>query len=339
MEVLRSGSFVNLESREKIEQLIFTAKELAVAACRTEGFVSSGESNQKLALQMWDGAEYVCRDGDLATIRNIFLSNFLQKLREAVSKPISNHPTTPNTIPPPPTAQTQTTASVGSATAPVDRKPDLVVELDEEAERPRSYADECIPEGERLDESRNQEQSVETIAVAEADPTQADEPEPNLEKEQQATETAESLLDEITAKPVATIVLKDKEPYNFEGCTVTAVVQLLPDESGVRKCVVSVRTHEFSPLVEIGEVTTPEPLLQISAALGRAFEQYRSELSAKAADKIKNEKPAAKKISKPAATSKTTKPITTAVKTADTSSAMPPSASPPTHDQQGLFGS
>lgn len=32
MKILQSGSFINLENREKIEELIFTAKELAGAA-------------------------------------------------------------------------------------------------------------------------------------------------------------------------------------------------------------------------------------------------------------------------------------------------------------------
>ena len=32
MEILNSGSFITLDGREKIEQLIFTAKELAKAA-------------------------------------------------------------------------------------------------------------------------------------------------------------------------------------------------------------------------------------------------------------------------------------------------------------------
>ena len=34
MQVLTSGSFINLDNQEKIEQLIFTAKEIAVAASR-----------------------------------------------------------------------------------------------------------------------------------------------------------------------------------------------------------------------------------------------------------------------------------------------------------------
>ena len=38
MEILNGGSFVPLENREKIEQLKFTAKELAGEAARSVGF-------------------------------------------------------------------------------------------------------------------------------------------------------------------------------------------------------------------------------------------------------------------------------------------------------------
>ena len=94
MEILSSGSFITLDGREKIEQLIFTAKELAKAASQSEGFVNAGPSNQSLALEMWRGTEYMCRGHEEATIKNIFLSNFLQNLREiGLQKP--SHKTCP----------------------------------------------------------------------------------------------------------------------------------------------------------------------------------------------------------------------------------------------------
>lgn len=37
---LSSSSFINLENQEKIEQLIFTAKEIANVSVETEGFVN-----------------------------------------------------------------------------------------------------------------------------------------------------------------------------------------------------------------------------------------------------------------------------------------------------------
>ena len=82
MEILNSGSFIPLDNRERIEQLIFTARALAVEVTRNDGFQSSGQSNQQIGLELWKGAEYMTRSHEEVTIRNIFLSKFLEKLRE-----------------------------------------------------------------------------------------------------------------------------------------------------------------------------------------------------------------------------------------------------------------
>ena len=49
MEILSSGSFINLENQEKIEQLKYTATELANAAMETEGFTGEEEAARKIA--------------------------------------------------------------------------------------------------------------------------------------------------------------------------------------------------------------------------------------------------------------------------------------------------
>ena len=82
MEILSSGSFINLENQEKIEQLKFTAAELANAALESEGFVNEVEPARKLALEFWQGLEYMCRENEQSTIQNIFTGHFLERLRE-----------------------------------------------------------------------------------------------------------------------------------------------------------------------------------------------------------------------------------------------------------------
>ena len=42
MEILNSGSFIPLDNRERIEQLIFTAQTLASEVGKNSGFQSSG---------------------------------------------------------------------------------------------------------------------------------------------------------------------------------------------------------------------------------------------------------------------------------------------------------
>ena len=69
MQILSSGSFINTDNQEKIEQLIFTAKEIADAAVKTDGFVNDEENNKRLALDIWQGAEYICRDEEETQIK------------------------------------------------------------------------------------------------------------------------------------------------------------------------------------------------------------------------------------------------------------------------------
>src|SRR5690606_16571469 len=82
MEILNSGSFIPLDNRERIEQLIFTARTLAEEVSRNDGFQSSGQSNQQIGLELWNGAQYMTRSHEEVTVRNIFLSKFLERLRE-----------------------------------------------------------------------------------------------------------------------------------------------------------------------------------------------------------------------------------------------------------------
>ena len=82
MEILNSGSFIPLDNREKIEQLIFTAQTLASEVHQNAGFQGSGQTNQQIGLELWKGAEYMTRSHEEVTIRNIFLSKFLERLRD-----------------------------------------------------------------------------------------------------------------------------------------------------------------------------------------------------------------------------------------------------------------
>ncbi len=82
MQILNSGSFINTDNQEKIERLKFTALQLANATAEKDGFVNAEEASKKLALEFWEGLEYMCRDAEEAAIKNIFLSHFLERLSE-----------------------------------------------------------------------------------------------------------------------------------------------------------------------------------------------------------------------------------------------------------------
>lgn len=295
MDILRSGSFVPLDNKERMEQLALTAKTLATEVSRADGFQSSGPSNYQLGLEMWKGAEYVCRAHEEANIKNIFLSKFLETLRE-IEKQNAVRPRPPQTpVIDSPTIRlpdqvdsrvTATTLSIPSGPVPLSepsRSPDPAAQQEEqEQEEPPddylgvvsdhneietkgpSYSDECIPECDanieaivdRL-EAEDPEpvgtgpEQTEIVTTANASPGKA---------EPDDLPTAERNVSDVVGErthtepgnspepcPIESIVLAEKEAYNFNGCTVTAVVQLLPEADGVRKCVISVRTHDFTP--------------------------------------------------------------------------------------------
>lgn len=388
MDILNSGSFVPLDNKERMEQLAFTAKTLAIEVSRAEGFQNSGPSNHQLGLEMWKGAEYVCRAHEEANIKNIFLSKFLETLRgverqsavqprppqtqvidsPTVRPPDQVHPlvtTTTLTTPPGPVALSAPSHSPDLALPqepeePADEYLGVVSDNNEiETKRP-SYSDECVPECEadieaivdRLDaehpEPRSNEHSdsigtgseqTEIAASANVPSGKAELDDPPPAERNVLTEVLEEEIhteprDSPEPCPIEAIVLAEKEAYNFDGCTVTAVFQLLPEAEGVRKCVVSVRTHDFTPSVAIVDVTTADVLSQISGTLGLVFEQYRNELPARAAEKLKKEKPAAKKASKPAAKASTA--AVPAAKSEPTRLASSETASTD-QNQQGLF--
>lgn len=387
MNILSSGSFVPLDNRERMEQLAFTARTLATEVSRAEGFQSSGPTNYQLGLEMWKGAEYVCRAHEETTIKNIFLSKFLETLRE-IEKQNTGQPSPPKakannpptvrqldpvhpqvattTTPPGPVPFSEPQQSSDPALPqepeePADEYLGVVSDNSEVETKRQSYSDECVPECDadieaiidRLEaepsEPRNDKPSDpigtgseqrEIVATADVSPGKAkpDDPPPAernvlsvVAEEETQTEPGECR----EPCPIESIVLAEKEAYNFDGCTVTAVVQLLPEEAeGVRKCVVSVRTHDFTPSVAIVDVTAADVLPQITGALGIAFEQYRNELPARAAEKLKKEKPAAKKASKPAA--KASKAAAPAAKS-DAAPATSTETAASSQNQQGLF--
>ncbi|QQS33024.1 MAG: hypothetical protein IPM50_00105 [Acidobacteriota bacterium] len=360
MEILNSGSFIPLDNKEKMEQLAFTATTLATEVSRSDGFQSGGQANHQLGLELWSGAEYVCRAHEEATIKNLFLSKFLQSLREIekqnggqprplqaeVVNPATPRPSDPVQPIPDPSHAVRTdpvpvpVQPVQPQPAPVYQPQDPardeylgIVSPDEQGESNKpSYADECAPgydpEIEALVEKFDNESSepdadisnepvsdaadaieqsvstdlveTEVISESESESGSPDVVVQSASTETRETEVAPNQNETTVVESIDSIVIPEKEPYNFDGCTVTSVVQLLPESDGVRKCVVSVRTHDFTPRVTIVDVEIADALSQISATLGLAFEQYRNELPARAAEKVKKEKPAKKQSKSPA---------------------------------------
>jgi hypothetical protein len=348
MDILNSGSFVPLDNREKIDQLIFTATTLATEVSRAEGFQSSGSTNHELGLEMWKGAEYMCRAHEEATIRNLFLSKFLERLRE-----IERHHVQPRAV----------QAEIPIAQAALHGRQDLMPDVPQPQFQPvptafpidpfqekvsdpkprqgrdeylgvvfqtletesgrKSYADECKPEFERdfaeMSASLEEEESVAMAADSNevelresiaSNPPQAGDPTAISANDTDFAASGikeESVREEgctteppavNTAPGVASIVLSEIEPYNFDSCTVTAVIQLLPESSGIRKSVISIRSHDFAPKISISEIANEHIQEGINRCLETALGHYRNNLPLLAAEKVKKQKSAGKKSSK-----------------------------------------
>lgn len=312
MQILTSGSFINLDNAEKIEQLVFTAKAIADSAVQTDGFVSSEDNNKRLALEIWQGAEYMTREHEQARIQNLFVGNFLERLREIAPAPVAND-SSENFE-----GALAENSSVES-NAPRDEFLGFVTGMPENGIQEITVEDNAVSENSEPTKSvENFPQSDETAAsiqdknsepemaesfdslTSETIEAQTVEPESSKTIEsKQETETSIGGIPQ-TAKTeksaVQKVTLPEKEPYRWDDCTVTATVQLLPVEAGIRRAVLSVRTHEFAPQISVVELNdalaTPENFMP---ALEKAFEKYKADLPVKVMDKMKRGKTAGKK--------------------------------------------
>ncbi|MGD9563887.1 MAG: hypothetical protein AB7F88_14560 [Pyrinomonadaceae bacterium] len=335
-------------------------------------------------MELWNGAQYMTRSHEEVTVRNIFLSKFLERLRE-IERESPKLPSVTNAPPMPSgdkfiTSDTEvspvTQIEVESRELPAQQDEFLgVVDSEDPAEERSSYANECIPECEDeiasilssagtsnvvdLDGDQSEERNYrtpmeargevgESVAAADSE-TRADDGGIDIdslvedEKPNQLSEASsgtqgevESIVGEQSVEPV---ILHEQEPYNFDSCTVTAVIQLLPEADGVRDCVLSVRSHNFAPQILFSNITDESGRSDLSAQLSDALDQYRNALPGLAAEKLLKEKPPTKKrTSKPTAKNTIAGGMTSTTDTDSTPTASPASQEQP-KDQRNLFAS
>lgn len=350
MEILSAGAFINLENQEKIEQLKSTAVELANAAAETDGFTNDEESGRHLALEFWQGLEYMCRETEEAAIKIIFLNHFLDRLRErrpAQEAPVIESPQN--------SALEIDLVSVENETKSEDEflgvldtddDEEISIEENQSAVEDESARTEEILTSEILPNRKAEVRTAENLSTETVEETASstDEIEENVET------VKDMLVEEKTA--VGNLSLPEKEPYQFAKCTVTATIQLLPvadDGATGRKAVFSVRTHDFAPQISLVQLAGNNLTTELMPELEKVLVKYQSDLPAKVMDKLKKEKTSAKKTA-PKPTSETkvfsqeaskpkesVKSGTTPSKTNQTDApAVPPPAQ--TGQQGSLFG-
>lgn len=314
MQILTSGSFINLENQEKIDGLIFTAKAIADSAVETDGFANCEENNKHLALEIWQGAEYLTREHERARIQNIFIGNFLDRLSEiAPDAPTANELSETCE-----TAAVESNASKDEFLGFVTTKEVESREIGNAAERTEkteatNYIEILPPDDEILGNIREEniepernEPAENSIVETSVESQIPEKPEiesveteivkvieTNQETEKKLTEVSQTEKGEKSA--IAAITLPEKEPYRFDDCTVTATIQLLPTDNGRRRGVLSVRTHDFAPQISVVELqgeATPE---KFAPALAEMFEKYKADLPVKVMNKMKRENSKGKK--------------------------------------------
>ncbi len=310
MEILSSGSFINLENQEKIERLIFTATELAKAAIESEDFVNKEEPARKLALEFWEGLEYMCRESEQATIQNIFLNHFLEPLGKLRAPAARNRIVSPND------SQIEAANPIESRLDSEDEFLGVIgtTETDEVvSEDSQPLNAETSIQTETLVTAENE--LIEDIEIETAETVLPDS-ETTAEVFSHKTETSVSETEVKEKAVVTSISLPEKESYQFNKCTVTVAVQLLPmdENSNARKAVLSVRTHDFSPNISLVELVGSNLTNVLAPELEKVLAKYQADLPLKVMDKMKKEKSNAKK-SPP-------KPLTSETKTVSPTAAI-----------------
>jgi hypothetical protein len=289
MEILNSGSFINLENQEKIEQLKYTAIELANAASSTAGFTNEEEAARKLALEFWQGLEYMCRESEQATIQNIFTGEFLEQLRQLRPGAIISEIATTDETPEFTVEQTSQTITAQDeflgVLAPESQEFAALENNNEIQEIPVS--EEVLTSTEIALTETGKSESVE-CAENESDPAQSEEIVSQIAETKSSSDGVETEVG---------LSLPEKEPYQFNKCTVTAIIQLLPEieNSETRKAVLSVRTHDFAPNISLVEVSANNLTAALAPEIEKVLAQYKSDLPFKVMDKMKKEKAAPKR--------------------------------------------
>lgn len=310
MEILSAGAFINLENQEKIEQLKFTAVELANAAMETTGFVNTDESGKNLALEFWQGLEYMCRETEEATVKNIFLKHFLDRLREF-------RPTQSAEIDSPQKTEQVVTEQINYEEKPEDEFLGVIdTDADEETSiaENESVIEEDLTQPEEISTSEDssfQEAEVKTTNIVSSKPVE----DAVLSEDKIEDKVEPSPENEVEVKTaVNNLSLPEKEPYQWGKCTVTATIQLLPVVDGIleRKAVFSVRTHDFAPQISLVELAGNNLTAEIMPELEKVLAKYQSDLPLKVMDKLKKEKTVAKRNApKPTTEVKTVSPAAT----------------------------
>ncbi|MBS1807467.1 MAG: hypothetical protein JST84_04675 [Acidobacteria bacterium] len=105
-----------------------------------------------------------------------------------------------------------------------------------------------------------------------------------------------------------------QEPFNFDNATITIVTQIHPVKDGKRQVVLSVNTHNGSPLVttaELGEVIFPTQITELLDRLSVTMPERQQQAADRKPAPVAVPKPKTAPPKKPVAEATTIAPATT----------------------------
>jgi hypothetical protein len=287
----------------------------------------------------------MCRESERGTVQNIFTGQFLERLRGLRADKIKTNVAVTDESP---KIIGQTT---DQATNSEDEFLGVVGEpITEQATAQGSQNLTRDISSQTVDSSGIAETAAKPVPVETTETNSSDslpeKPENSKVSEIAEIETAKKET-EVDVKAAAGVCLPEKEPYQFDKCTVTATVQLLPidENSEIRRVVLSVRTHDFAPQISMVEISRNNLPLALTPEIEKVLAKYKSDLPFKVMDKMKKEKSTPKKsVAKSAIETKTvsqetpkTKEIspTQNVQTAPTENNSPVVQPPPMNEPGG----
>jgi hypothetical protein len=315
MQTLTAGSFLNLESAEKVEALKFTARKLAE---HTENVVTgnlTAAALENLAGNLWQKAEYVARETERRRLREIFIENFCERFRELKPEVSSAGITSVEIQPNISAAGNGDSTEQSPATVESVSTPDSAAESATEVEGKKDEFLGFVESGEPFVESPITETNP---AITTAMPTAPEKTEQEtieaepVADEKVSTENPSEIKPQSTAAPVAeaednplpaTSAVKNnatapkpadaKEPFEFGKCTVNLNLTLLPasgDGRGQRRVIISAASHNLPPEIEFLEISEAENLTEIADLMRGKLERFKQTLPAKYIEQLRASK-------------------------------------------------
>lgn len=337
MQILKSGSFLNLESAECVEALKFTARRLAEHTAEAVKENLNAQQVENLALQLWQKAEYVARETERRTLQQIFVEDFTERFRElkpdSKVSPIENADFLNQSFAPEQTVGSEAAAEKPALSA--EQAPEItektdeflgIVKSDESFDDTPEREADATEKQEVVQENIQSEHKIvsETIGIqtqtaetAISSSNQIEEkPEGTTDKTKAANSqsperTASRKKDSSAANQTNQVSAQTKEPFEFGKCAVSLNLTLLASGGAGknRKAIISAASHNLPPEIEFCEIADGEDLEQITELVKNKLARFRESLPVKYIEQLRAAKSKAVKRTEP------TKPPVTVVPT------------------------